>query len=1175
VLAQVKLSFKGTSGAKLVVTRSLQLTVKKAVKSVKTLEGQLLMIKDGERTTISSRVAELDQIMPQYLGVSEAILDSVIFCHQDESLWPMSEPGTLKRKFDEIFAAMRYTKAIDIIKNLRKAQNGELEKHRLLENQFKTDKDRGERTERRSIALQEDIEKLREKSERANRCMQEMLDKAKEKHAQKSSFSAIVSELAAKRNLLKERQDNINDLRTDLQELTESDEWLESTLAQYEERMATYKGEEESHKREYRNLQEELSRHRRLLASKLAEQGQHQAEKENYERQVTKRVAIVKEAAHRHGIRGYDGDIDTEQIQEFINSVGKLSREKSREFESIQKSTEDELRQAQVVVTELENRRSARTQDKLSARQAITANERKISTIQSGIDDVNMDEGVKAMLESTRRDLKDRLDAANNEFEVAAWDRHIYAENGRLRELEEESDRLNDELVQSTRLARDRAQLEYNKKELKDRQHSLDTLVAAYGDKIASVVGENWQASNVEREFQVALDQKSRAVADAQLQRDNTNRELAQFEFKLSTLRDARRKKTEEMRACEKAVLNSIIIEGKPLASVDDYLSELDKLISDRDTLKSDLDNFTHLFAFWSNCIAVVEKQNKCHLCDRKFTASQEKSSAIAKLRQRLAEDSRATISIELQGVEEELKEAQASRSQYETYKRLSDSEMPTLTTDLKIAEDQRDSLLASLEEQDAIVNQEELARKEVETLSKTVSNIARYVNEISGFQLEVNRLSTQQKSTGSSLSLEEIQEQLARCTEQTRALKVKISKLTSDKDRSKVLINALELELRDAGDKLSKANFLMEKKQGLLLQIRELKDSNSALRDSIQRADNDLDFLAPQIAKARTQYDGVQQQGQAKAREIHEESSRLSETVNKLKVADDAINSYLDSGGPGKLSSCQNAIKTIETEVARIETELSQVTLKANKLKEQVDNSERTKRSISDNIKFRKNLRALEVLQAEIEELESRNATEDYNRLQAEAQKYDMEYQKFLAERGSALGSIIAKDSELARLLSEWEIDFKDAARKYREAHIKVETTKAAIDDLGRYGTALDHAIMKYHSMKMEEINRIAGELWQSTYQGTDVDTILIRSDAENAPSRRNYNYRVCMVKQDAEMDMRGRCSAGQRVLASIIIRLALAECFGVNCGVRLSLSLYIQIQQAQLLTIFRSLLH
>lgn len=30
----------------------------------------------------------------------------------------------------------------------------------------------------------------------------------------------------------------------------------------------------------------------------------------------------------------------------------------------------------------------------------------------------------------------------------------------------------------------------------------------------------------------------------------------------------------------------------------------------------------------------------------------------------------------------------------------------------------------------------------------------------------------------------------------------------------------------------------------------------------------------------------------------------------------------------------------------------------------------------------------------------------------------------------------------------------------------------------------------------------------------------------------------------------MRGRCSAGQKVLACIIIRLALAECFCEQCG-------------------------
>lgn len=34
-------------------------------------------------------------------------------------------------------------------------------------------------------------------------------------------------------------------------------------------------------------------------------------------------------------------------------------------------------------------------------------------------------------------------------------------------------------------------------------------------------------------------------------------------------------------------------------------------------------------------------------------------------------------------------------------------------------------------------------------------------------------------------------------------------------------------------------------------------------------------------------------------------------------------------------------------------------------------------------------------------------------------------------------------------------------------------------------------------------------------------------------------------------EMDMKGRCSMGQKVLTSIVIRLALAESFSLNCGV------------------------
>lgn len=40
----------------------------------------------------------------------QAVLESVIFVHQEESNWPLSEATVLKKKFDDIFAATKYTK---------------------------------------------------------------------------------------------------------------------------------------------------------------------------------------------------------------------------------------------------------------------------------------------------------------------------------------------------------------------------------------------------------------------------------------------------------------------------------------------------------------------------------------------------------------------------------------------------------------------------------------------------------------------------------------------------------------------------------------------------------------------------------------------------------------------------------------------------------------------------------------------------------------------------------------------------------------------------------------------------------------------------------------------------------------------------------------------------------
>jgi DNA repair protein RAD50 len=300
----------------------------------------------------------------------------------------------------------------------------------------------------------------------------------------------------------------------------------------------------------------------------------------------------------------------------------------------------------------------------------------------------------------------------------------------------------------------------------------------------------------------------------------------------------------------------------------------------------------------------------------------------------------------------------------------------------------------------------------------------------------------------------------------------------------------------------------------------------------------------------ARSARDETLRRGRAKEQVIVDERDVVTSSVSEIRMIDNDIQDYIERGGQSDLASNQRAVAGLDKSIASTEKDIADLTVRANKLKQDIDSGDRKKKNISDNLNYRKHLRQLETLRRDIQELEDRNAHEDYERLQSEARGLENQSNRLLAERGSVMGTMKTKDEELGRLLQEWEMDYKGAKQKYRESHILVATTKAAIEDLAQCGAAVDKAVMQFHAMKMAEVNRIAGELWQSTYQGTDIDTILIRSDNESTSGKRNYNYRLCMVKQDTEMDMRGRCSAGQKVLASIIVRLALAESFGVNCG-------------------------
>jgi DNA repair protein RAD50 len=1172
------LGFTGASGEKHTVARRVRCTVKKnGTRTMSTLEGTLTTKRNGERTAISSstyqppyfeyithsknysdtdsEMGELDKLVPQRLGVSEAVLENVIFCHQDDSLWPMSSGLELKKKFDTIFDATKWTKAVDNLRSMKKEKNIELAQMKIHESNLKVIKNKGAKVKQRMLIIEQEIEDFTVEITEIDNTSAAAMDDVNEKRQQAQKAAGYKNKLDQAKHDVQVLQRQINETRETLVEFKESDEELTSTLVQYEERMALWMEEEEGYRVEDQDLSQNLLNSRRDMSERQAERGQHLAEKASYEDKLRSRALLVKDAASRHEIRGYDGDLGEDQIAEFVSKLRKLSIDKDRELVRLKELIDDELQQTRAAVEQLGNQRTISMENKSNANRMVTENDRQSARVQRDIDQIKIDEGEEAAIKAELVHVGDNYRKANEEFEAAKWDQSLKSEQSHLRELDGESDRLRKELEQCAKLASERAQLDHQKNDLNKAQSSLDTMASTYGDQLSSVLGAGWRVDTIEREYQSVLDQRARTVTDLTKKQDVLVRELNQVDYKLATLQESLKKKTETRKNDEATVLKSVTdIAGKFITTVDDFETGLAEAEDFRKAAQKELDGAYYFDTYFEKCQSIIDKHEKCRLCDRKFADQKEKLSAQAKLQKFIEKNVKSALQEALDQAQAIYKKAAAARPQFDRFKALNDVDIPNIEKEIREAESKREGLLRDVEKQDYLVKEKLSAKRDIDGLSKTVAKIASYASQISERQIEIDRISSQQKLSGTSLTSEELNCQISTNADQIRHTRSKIDTLSHNKQAATKVLSALELEKSNIDRRLNEVKNQLEKKQDLLNQLDRFRESTLQHRAAVQRANADLETLLPQITKAKAKDGEAKTRGQERERQIQGDKDRLADTVNKFDIVEKDINKYLDDDGPRRLAACQRAIKDIQDDQARIEGDLSNIRGKASELRSKVADGEHTKRSIEQNLRFRKNLYELDDRKKEVADLEARNLSGDLERLSREAQNAEIHYQNLMAKRAPLTATVTEKDRQLKVYIDEWESDYKTANQDYRKMHVEVETLKVAIQDMEKFRIALDQAIMKYHSLNMEEINRIVDELWRNTYRGTDIDSIIIRSDpdtADSSSSKRNYNYRVCMVKEQTEMDMRGRCSAGQKVLACIIIRLALAEVLGVGCGV------------------------
>lgn len=150
-------------------TKVMQLTQKKASLQFKALDNTIRTMNKvtGQVEALAYRCADIDKMVPAMMGVSKAVLENVIFVHQEESNWPLAEGQVLKKKFDDIFAATRYTKALEELRKLKTRQGQEAREMKLRLEHLRTHKDHASRlraemdeNNKKAEALQRDVATL-------------------------------------------------------------------------------------------------------------------------------------------------------------------------------------------------------------------------------------------------------------------------------------------------------------------------------------------------------------------------------------------------------------------------------------------------------------------------------------------------------------------------------------------------------------------------------------------------------------------------------------------------------------------------------------------------------------------------------------------------------------------------------------------------------------------------------------------------------------------------------------------------------------------------------------------------------------------------------------------------------------------------------------------------------
>lgn len=235
----------------------------------------------------------------------------MIFCHQEDSSWPLSEGAILKKRFDDMFDSTKYTKALDSFRKTEKMLLATAKEHKidlagLASHQHAAKGFRQELEEHSEV-----LESLEEEKTR----IRKQLENVEKELAEYAEISSRVQELKQKataanqKKLQKEAE--IRALRSSLEEDKTKDytiEELSKQLNEFDSFMSEHVEKEQHLKARMKSISDKIEKLRaeeRQLSGKL---GKYAAEKEQHEARLKERSVLMEKMDRAYSMEMTQGE---------------------------------------------------------------------------------------------------------------------------------------------------------------------------------------------------------------------------------------------------------------------------------------------------------------------------------------------------------------------------------------------------------------------------------------------------------------------------------------------------------------------------------------------------------------------------------------------------------------------------------------------------------------------------------------------------------------------------------------------------------------------------------------------------------------------------------------------------------------------------------------------------